>query len=93
MSVPELKLMVCSWQKQSGDKPVPQTRQALITRFDDSNHHGGDQQLPFHRHCTPPFVAIPTPAMTATADPAFCDEVRDSASKQLDAKLMIYVML
>jgi hypothetical protein len=39
MSVPELKLMV-RWYKQSGDLPVPQTRQALITRFDDTNHRG-----------------------------------------------------
>ena len=84
MSVPELKLTV-RWYKRLGDKPVPQTRQALITRFVNTDHRD-DQQLPFPRHSTPSpavvvvtaptFVAIPTPAsMTATADPPFRDEV------------------
>ena len=82
MSVPELKLMV-RWYKQSGDLPVPQTRQALITRFDDTNHRG-DQQPPFPLHAppiavvvvtAPPPVAIPSPSTTATADPPFRDEV------------------
>ena len=36
MSVAELKLMV----RCSGDLPVPQTRQALITGFDDTKHRG-----------------------------------------------------
>jgi len=82
MSVPELKLMV-RWYKRSGDLPVPQTRQALITRFDDTNHCG-DQQPPFPLHTppiavvvvtAPPPVAIPSPSTTATADPPFRDEV------------------
>ena len=83
MSVPELKLMV-RWYKRSGDLPVPQTRQALITRFDDTNHRG-DQQPPFPLHTppiavvvvtAPPPVAIPSPSTTATAeDPPFRDEV------------------
>ena len=83
MSVPELKLMV-RWYKRSGDLPVPQTRQALITRFDDTNHRG-DQQPPFPLHAppiavvvvtAPPPVAIPSPSTTATAeDPPFRDEV------------------
>ena len=59
----ELKLMEC-WYKQLGDLPVPQTRQAPITRFDNTNHHG-DQQPTFHLHTTPPpavfVVAAPPP--------------------------------
>ena len=83
MSVPELKLMV-RWYKRSGDLPVPQTRQALIARFDDTNHRG-DQQPPVPLHAppiavvvvnSPPPVAIPSPSSTtATADPPFRDEV------------------
>ena len=82
MSVPELNLMV-RYYKQSGDLPVPQTRQALITRFDDTNHRG-DQQPPFPFHTPPiavvvvtaaPPVAIPSTSTTATADLPFRDEV------------------
>ena len=45
MSVAELKVMLY-WYNRSGEFLVPQTRQDLITRFNNTNHHG-DQQPPF----------------------------------------------
>ena len=82
----KLKLIV-RWCKRLGDLHVPQTtRNALITRFDDTNHRG-DQQPPFppYYYAPPPAVVVvvaaaatATPPVAATGptnDPPFYDEV------------------
>ena len=62
---------------------LKQARQALITRFEDTNHHG-DEEPPFPLHTPPPAVVVAaatppvtilSPAMSATAVPPFRDEV------------------
>ena len=87
MSVAELKLIV-RFYKESGNLPVPQTRQALITRFDDINHHCDHQQLPLSLYAPPPAVVVVAAAASSAAphpvaisatgptnDPPICDEV------------------
>jgi hypothetical protein len=44
LSVPEIKILV-RWFRRNRDFPVPQTRQALLTRLGETSHRG-DQQAP-----------------------------------------------